>query len=89
MSLASSELWQFTSYLKSKRKGLERQGLSSALAPSAALQWGRLFGAPVGHPLTQPSSLLHDQEGRRGLNEVVPGPSVFPSGEPGVSGCVW
>lgn len=58
MSLASSELWQFTSYLKRKRKGLERQGLSSALAPSAALQWGRLFGAPVGHPLTQPTSLL-------------------------------
>ena len=27
----------------------------------------------------------HDQEGRRGLNEVVPGTSVFPSGEPGVS----
>ena len=27
-----------------------------------------------------------DQEGRRGSEEVVPGPSVFPSGEPGVSG---
>ena len=66
MSLASSELWQFTSYLKRQRKGLERQGLSSALAPSAALQWGRLFGAPVGHPLTQPSSLLgtRAREGR-------------------------
>lgn len=58
MSLASSELWQFTSYLKRKRKGLERQGLSSALAASTTLQWGRLFGAPVDHPLTQPSSPL-------------------------------
>ena len=26
-----------------------------------------------------------DQEGRRGSEEAVPGPSVFPSGEPGVS----
>ena len=30
-----------------------------------------------------------DQEGRRGSEEAVPGPSVFPSGEPGVSGDVW
>ena len=30
-----------------------------------------------------------DQEGRRGSDEVVPGPSVFPSGEPGVSGDFW
>ena len=27
-----------------------------------------------------------DQEGRRGSEEAVPGPSVFPSREPGVSG---
>ena len=27
-----------------------------------------------------------DQEGRRGSDEVVPGPSVFPSSEPSVSG---
>ena len=27
-----------------------------------------------------------DQEGRRGSDEVVPGPSVFPSREPSVSG---
>ena len=27
-----------------------------------------------------------DQDGRRGSDEVVPGPSVFPSREPGVSG---
>ena len=30
-----------------------------------------------------------DQEGRRGSEEVVPGPSVFPSREPGVSGKFW
>ena len=30
-----------------------------------------------------------DQEGRRGSEEAVPGPSVFPSGEPGVSGGFW
>ena len=30
-----------------------------------------------------------DQEGRRGSEEVVPGPSVFLSREPGVSGNFW
>ena len=30
-----------------------------------------------------------DQEGRRGSEEAVPGPSVFPSGEPGVLGDFW
>ena len=30
-----------------------------------------------------------DQEGRRGSEEAVPGPSVFPSREPGVSGEFW
>ena len=30
-----------------------------------------------------------DQEGRRGSEEAVPGPSVFPSSEPGVSGDFW
>ena len=29
------------------------------------------------------------QEGRRGSEETVPGPSVFPSGDPGVSGDFW
>ena len=33
--------------------------------------------------------LLRDQEGRKGSEEAVPGPSVFPSGEPGVSGDFW
>ena len=30
-----------------------------------------------------------DQEGRRGSEEAVPGPSVIPSREPGVSGDFW
>ena len=30
-----------------------------------------------------------DQEARRGSDEAVPGPSVFPSREPGVSGNFW
>ena len=29
---------------------------------------------------------MRDQEGRRGSEEAVPGPSVFPSWDPGVSG---
>ena len=29
------------------------------------------------------------EEGRRGSEEAVPGPSVFPSREPGVSGDFW
>ena len=35
------------------------------------------------------SPLLSDKEGRRGSEEVVPGPSVFPSGEPGLLGDLW
>ena len=31
-------------------------------------------------------SSCRDQEGRRGSEEAVPGPSVFPSGEPGPGG---
>ena len=32
---------------------------------------------------------IFNQEGRRGSEEAVPGPSVFPSREPGVSGDFW
>ena len=47
-----------------------------------------------GDPVTGDDSLrrqgnrlsCRDQEGRRGSEEAVPGPSVFPSGDPGVSG---
>ena len=38
MSLATSELWQVTSYLAGERKGLEMQGLSSSQA------WGARSG---------------------------------------------
>ena len=46
----------------------------------------------VGNPLqtkqgNRPTG--HDQEGRRGLNEVVPGTSVFPLSETGVLGDFW
>ena len=33
--------------------------------------------------------MLFRSEGRRGSEEAVPGPSVLPSGEPGVSGDFW
>ena len=47
---------------------------------------GRLSGTVS----TQGNRLsCRDQEGRRGSEEAVPGPSVFPSGEPGVSGDFW
>ena len=36
-----------------------------------------------------PSLGAPNQEGRSGSDEVVPGTSVFPSGEPGVSGDFW
>ena len=41
----------------------------------------RAFSTAQGNRLS-----CRDQEGRRGSEEAVPGPSVFPSGEPGVSG---
>ena len=40
--------------------------------------------------ITQGNRLsCRDQEGRRGSEEAVPGPSLFLSGEPGVSGDFW
>ena len=46
-----------------------------------------LCAGKAGNPFqtTQGNRLsCRDQEGRRGSEEAVPGPSVFPSGEPGV-----
>ena len=46
----------------------------------------------AGNPFqtTQGNGLsCRDQEGRRGSEEAVPGPSVFPSGDPSVSGDFW
>ena len=45
---------------------------------------GKPFQTTQGNRLS-----CRDQEGRRGSEEVVPGPSVFPSREPGVSGDFW
>ena len=41
------------------------------------------------HGVTKSQISCRDPEGRRGSEEAVPGPSVFPSGEPGVSGDFW
>ena len=51
----------------------------------------RCAGKP-GYPFqtTQCNRLsCRDQEGRRGSDEAMPRPSVFPSGEPGLSGNFW
>ena len=55
--------------------------------------WGRR-GHPSSHlnPFQTTQGNRHScrhQEGRRGSDEVVSGPSVFPSREPGVSGNFW
>ena len=46
-----------------------------------AMKAGKPFQTTQGNRLS-----CRDQEGRRGSDEVVPGPSVFPSREPSVSG---
>ena len=64
---------------------------------SSILAWripgtGELGGLPSmgSHRVAQGNRLsCRDQEGRRGSEEAMPGPSVFPSGEPGVSGDFW
>ena len=45
---------------------------------------GNTFQTTQGNRLS-----CRDQEGRRGSEEAVPGPSVFPSWETGVSGNFW
>ena len=66
--------------------------------PVAHLEFPRVDGlilrcaGKAGNPFqtTQGNRLsCRDQEGRRGSDEVVSGPSVFPSREPGVSGNFW
>ena len=55
-----------------------------------ALLLSKLPKATAKRPLSKRGKwkrmVCRDQEGRRGSEEAVPGPSVFPSGEPGVSG---
>ena len=54
--------------------------------------WSVRCAGKAGNPFqtTQGNRLsCRDQEGRRGSEEAVPGPSVVPSGDPGVSGDFW
>ena len=53
----------------------------TGLIPRCAGKSGNPFHTTQGNRLS-----CRDQEGRRGLDELVPGTSVFPSREPGVSG---
>ena len=53
----------------------------TGLILSCAGKAGNPFQTTQGNRLS-----CRDQEGRRGSDEVVPGPSVHPSREPGVSG---
>ena len=47
--------------------------------------WGDHSLHPWGGAVGTPAPACRDQEGRRGSEEAVPGPSVFPSREPSVS----
>ena len=58
-----------------RETGLILRCAGKAGNPFQTTQWNRLS--------------CRDQEGRRGSDEEVPGPSVFPSREPGVSGKFW
>ena len=49
----------------------------------------RRQGSQVSMRVARGSASWLSQEGRGGSEEAVPGPSVFPSGEPGVSGDFW
>ena len=63
-------------------------GCTEACVRLAMTPWSSKGGRQM--PPTQGNRLsCRDQEGRRGSEEAVPGPSVFPSGEPGVSGDFW
>ena len=56
----------------------------------SGLRW--VWRNEAGNPFqtTQGNRLsCRDQEGRRGSEEAVPGPSVLPSKEPGVAGNFW
>ena len=81
------------------KSGPENRGRSArGTSHVASLEFPRETGlllrcaGKAGNPFksTQGNCLsCHDQQGRRGSEEAVPGPSVFPSGEPGVSGDFW
>ena len=73
---------------------LDRGGQSLTFKAPAACSFpgenARSWEALGAFQTTQGNRLsCRDQEGRRGSEEAVPGPSVFPSGEPGVLGDFW
>lgn len=77
MSLASSELWQITSYLKRKRKarGLETQALSGSPAPPSHLRCGENVQSTCcrekgSRPLTWPSSTPRNPGSRKACVRV-------------------
>ena len=63
----------------------KRKRRLDSLAHSSVLAW-RIPGMVEPGGLPSMGSHGVGQEGRGGSEEAVPGPSVFPSGEPGVSG---
>ena len=70
------------------RSGVQRSARDLRCAGKA----GNPFQTTQGNPFQTTQGNRHScrhQEGRRGSEEAVPGPSVFPSGEPGVSGNFW
>ena len=81
------------------QSGLGNRGRSACgTTHGACLEFPREAGlilrcaGKAGNPFqnTQGNRLsCRDEEGRRGSDEGVPGPSVFPSREPGVSGKFW
>ena len=81
------------------QSGLGNRGRSACgTTHGARLEFPREAGlilrcaGKAGNPFqnTQGNRLsCRDEEGRRGSDEGVPGPSVFPSREPGVSGDFW
>ena len=65
-----------------------RLRLELARETGLILRWAGKVGNPLQtEQWSRPS--FRDQERRRGSDEVVPGPSVFPSREPGVSANFW
>ena len=65
-----------------KRLQLLLEGRLEANVTVARERWGLRSS----HCRAKETSSCRDQEGRRGSEEAVPGPSVVPSGEPGVRG---
>ena len=83
LSIADREIQVFRNVAPYTRLHLEFPRETSLI-----LRFARKAGNPF--QTTQGNRLsCRDQEGRRVSDEAVPGPSVFPSREPGVSGNFW